>query len=114
MRINLQPKRMLNITRQPLLVTLLDSRPLLLERRVIGVLQQPLELVQVLEELGLGELQRLVDEVAQLGVALVQPPPRRNCPQFISTLPLLCNDMNEEHVLPLVTFENLDTFHSQQ
>ena len=35
-----------------------------------------LELVQVLEEVSLGYLQRLADQLAEAGVALVEPPTR--------------------------------------
>ena len=56
---------------QALLVALLDRSPLLLERRVVDVLEQTLELRQVLEEGGLGDLEGLADEVTEPGVALV-------------------------------------------
>ena len=69
-RVDLEPKRRLDVVRQTLLVALLDRRPLLLEARVVDVLEQALELRQVLEESGLRDLQCLVDEVTQAGVAL--------------------------------------------
>ena len=68
--VDLEAKRVLDPCRETLLVALLDRRPLLLEARVVDVLEQALELRQVLEESGLRDLQCLVDEVTQAGVAL--------------------------------------------
>lgn len=42
MRVDLEPKRHLNIVREALLVALLDRRPLLLESRDLRVLEQAL------------------------------------------------------------------------
>ena len=78
-RIDLEPQRRLHIMRKPLLVALLHRGPLLLERGVVRVLQQALELVELLEEDRLREAQRVRDEVREAGVALVQPAARRDC-----------------------------------
>ena len=75
-RVDLQPKGGLDVVRQPLLVALLDRSPLLLERRVLGELEEALELRELLEEVGLRDAQGLVDEVAESWVALVQPATR--------------------------------------
>ena len=69
-RVDLEAKRGLDVVGQALFVALLDRSPLLLERRVIDVLEQTLELRQILEEGGLRQLQRLADQTAQAGVAL--------------------------------------------
>ena len=70
MRVHRQPERRLDVPREALLVALLHHGPLLLERGVVRELEQALELVQVLEELGLRDPERLFDEGAQAGVAL--------------------------------------------
>lgn len=70
MRVQRKAERRLDIAREPLLVALLGDRPLLLERGIVRELEQALELVQVLQEHGLGNLQRLLDEGAEAGVAL--------------------------------------------
>ena len=93
-RVDLEAQRGLHVPREALLVALLHHRPLLLECRLVNMLQQALhetrqsarmrrdnrrtnlELGQVLEELGLGHLQRLTDQLAEARVALVQPPAR--------------------------------------
>lgn len=58
------------MVRQPLLVALLDGRPLLLEGRVINILEQAFKLCQVLEECSLRQIESLADEVAETGIAL--------------------------------------------
>lgn len=73
MGVDLKPKRVLNMLRKTLLIALLDRGPFLLERRVVRVLEQTLELVQVLQEVRLRDLQCLLDERAQLRVTLVEP-----------------------------------------
>lgn len=78
LRVDLEAERGLDIVREALLVALLDGDPLLLEARVIDILEQTLELAQVLEELALRDAQRLVDEIAQPWVALVEPAPGRD------------------------------------
>ena len=70
MRVHCQPERRLDVPREALLVALLHRGPLLLERGVVRELEQALELVQVLQELGLRDPKRLLDEGAQAGVAL--------------------------------------------
>ena len=62
--------------REPLLVALLHGRPLPLECRVVNEFEQTFELRQILQERGLGDVQSLADEVAQPGVALVEPAAR--------------------------------------
>ena len=42
LRVDLEPERALDPLREPLLVALLHRRPLLLERRLVNVLQQAL------------------------------------------------------------------------
>lgn len=49
--------------RQPLLITLLHRRPLLLEHRVVDVLCQSGEFGEVFEEVGFGDGERFLDEV---------------------------------------------------
>ncbi len=78
MCINLETQSVLHVVCEPLLVALLHRRPLLLERGVIDVLQEPLKLGQILEEIRLGDLQSLLDEIGQLGVRLVKPTTGRN------------------------------------
>ena len=73
MRVDLETERLLDVLRQTLLVALLDSSPLLLERRVFGKLEQALELREILEEGRLREVEGLLDEIAEAGVALVEP-----------------------------------------
>lgn len=79
MRINLETQSVLHVVCEPLLVALLHRRPLLLERGVIDVLQESLELRQILEEVRLGDLQSLLDEIGQLGVRLVEPTTGSDC-----------------------------------
>ena len=76
MRVHCQPERRLDVPRETLLVALLHRGPLLLERRVLGELEEALELGELLEEVSLRDAQGLVDEVAETGVALVQPATR--------------------------------------
>ena len=95
LRVHLEAERALDVLREPLLVALLHRRPLLQELRIVEVLEQALyrpafrwrlpsrmrkqaylELVEVLEEHGLLQAERLADEVAETGVALVEPPTR--------------------------------------
>lgn len=74
--VNFVAKGRLNVVRQALLVALLDGSPLPLEARVVDVLEQALELVEVLEELAFRDAQGLLDEVAKARVALVKPATR--------------------------------------
>ena len=53
------PSRNLNIMRKPLLIALLDSSPLLNERRLVYMLEKTLEFGQVLQERCLGKLEGL-------------------------------------------------------
>lgn len=79
MRVDLETQSVLYVVREPLLVALLHRRPLLLERGVIDVLQESLELRQILEEVRLGDLQSLLDEIGQLGIRLVEPTTGSDC-----------------------------------
>ena len=71
--IDLDAKGGLNIVSQPLLVRLLDGCPLLLEFWVVSVFQETLELLEILEPLGFGDLESLGDEGGETGVALIEP-----------------------------------------
>lgn len=70
------PSRNLNIMRKPLLVALLDSSPLLDERRFVHMFEETLELRQILQERCLGELESLGDELGETRVALIEPATR--------------------------------------
>lgn len=61
---------------QPLLIPLLDRSPLLSESGVFSERKEVLEFGEVLEPDGLFDFQGLGDQVAKLGVALVEPSTR--------------------------------------
>ena len=71
-----QPEGSLDIMRQSLLVSLLDRSPLLSEIRVLSEREKALELSEILEPDSLFNFQGLGDQVAKLGVALVEPSAR--------------------------------------
>ena len=74
----------LDVLRKTLLVRLLDRDPLLLEQRVVDVLQEALELEQVAQPHFLLNAERLRDQLAEARVALVEPAARGDCMRFIS------------------------------
>ena len=80
-----QPKRCLNMMRQPLFIPLLNRKPLLAELSVLGVIEQTLELEEVFEPDVFLQLESLGDEVAEFGVALVEPAARGDCIWRVST-----------------------------
>ena len=71
--IDLDAKGGLNVVSQPLFVCLLDGGPFLLEFGIVGILQKTLELLEILEPLGLGDFESLSDESGETGVALIEP-----------------------------------------
>jgi len=71
LRINLDPKRSLNMMRKPLLIALLHSCPLLLERGVINGFEKAFEFVKILQPDIFGDFEGFGDETAETGVALI-------------------------------------------
>ena len=71
LRINLDPKRSLNMMRKPLLITLLHSSPLLLERRIINEFEKTFEFVKVFQPDVFSDFEGFGDETAETGVALI-------------------------------------------
>lgn len=59
--IDLDTKGGLNVVSQPLLVRLLHSGPFLLEQEVIGMFEETFKLLEILEPLGLWNLESLGD-----------------------------------------------------
>jgi hypothetical protein len=124
LRVDLDAQSVLHIICKALLVAQLDGSPLLLEARVVDVLQQALyvatqpmsvcmsdgawviyfELVEILKELGLRNAKGFLDEVAQTGIALVQPATGSN----YEPVREVSNGDSQNHLLPLVTLKNLD------
>lgn len=74
--VDLDAHGMLDEVSELLLVGVLDILPLLLEGRVIDVLEQALELGQILEPQGLVTPKSLGDEDREAGVALIEPSAR--------------------------------------
>ena len=71
--VDLDTERRFNVVSQPLLVRLLDCGPFLLEFGVVGVFEETLNLLEILEPLGLGDLEGLSDERGETGVTLIDP-----------------------------------------
>jgi hypothetical protein len=69
-RVDLQPKRRLDVVCEALLIAPFDHRPLLAECLVLNVFEETLQLGEVLEPDALVKLQRLRDEGTELRVAL--------------------------------------------
>lgn len=76
--VDLDAKGRFDMVSKALLVALLDSGPLLLERAIVDELEKTFEFVQVLEPDFLLDAERLGDEIAQQRVALVEPTARSN------------------------------------
>jgi len=69
---------LLHIGRESLLVALFDCCPFLSEFGILKVLEKTLQLRQVFKPDGFVDLQGLGDEIAKLGVALIEPAARGN------------------------------------
>ena len=76
--VDLVAERRLDVVREALLVALLDRGPLLAEGGVLREREELLQHEEVLEPDLLRNAERLGDERAELGVALVEPPTRSN------------------------------------
>jgi hypothetical protein len=74
--IDFNTKRLAGVMCETFLVLLLGRSPLGLERRVVGILEQALELVEILEPGRLVAAKGLGDEVTERRVALVKPTTR--------------------------------------